>query len=108
MAVQAVLGGELAWVADNDPGAAAILMHRCPAAKNLGDITGVKWQDVEPVDIMCAGFPCQDISGAGARAGLRLGTRSGLWTKIATAIRLLRPPLVVIENVRALRPRPGR
>jgi len=101
-AVMEVLGGELAWVADNDPGATAILSHRFPAAKNLGDITETDWSAVEPVDILCAGFPCQDISCAGARAGLRRGTRSGLWHEIVTAITILRPRVVVIENVRAL------
>ena len=103
VAVADVLGDvELAWVADNDPGAAAILAYRFPAVKNLGDITQVRWEAAEPVDILCAGFPCQDISSAGKRAGLRRGTRSGLWHEIVTAIGILRPRLVVIENVRAL------
>ena len=71
MAVQAVLGGELAWVADNDAGAAAILAHRFPSVKNLGDITIVDWAGVEPVDVLTAGFPCQDVSRerAGAQGG---------------------------------------
>ena len=102
MAVQAVMGGELAWLADNDPGAAAILAHRFPTVPNLGDITTVDWSAVEPVDVLTAGFPCQDISCAGRRAGLREGTRSGLWSHVARAIAELRPPLVVIENVKEL------
>lgn len=102
MAVQAVLGGELAFVADNDPGAAAVLTHHFPSVRNLGDITVVDWGAVEPVDILTAGFPCQDISCAGKRAGLREGTRSGLWFHVARAIAALRPPLVVIENVKEL------
>ena len=101
-AVHEVLGGELAWVADNDPGAAAILAHRFPSVPNLGDITAVDWSAVEPVDVLTAGFPCQDISCAGKRAGLREGTRSGLWSHVARAIAALRPPLVVIENVKEL------
>ena len=60
-AIQAVLGGEIAWVADNDPGASAILAHRYPGVPNLDDITEVDWNAVEPVDVFCAGFPCQDI-----------------------------------------------
>src|ERR1035441_5314878 len=74
MAVQEVLGGELAFVADNDEGATAILAHRFPSVPNLGDITAVEWSAVEPVDVLTAGFPCQDISCAGKRAGLREGT----------------------------------
>jgi DNA (cytosine-5)-methyltransferase 1 len=50
------------------------------------------------VDVICGGFPCQDISIAGGRAGLD-GTRSGLWAEIARLVRELRPSYVVVENV---------
>ncbi|MFF0389613.1 DNA cytosine methyltransferase [Kitasatospora sp. NPDC004615] len=103
MAVQAVLGGELAWVADIDPGASAILAHHHPAVPNLGDITAVSWSGVARVDVLTAGFPCQDVSSAGLRAGLAEGTRSGLWREVARAVRELTPSLVVIENVAGLR-----
>ena len=56
----------------------------------------------EPVDILTGGFPCQDLSLAGKRAGLKDGTRSGLWSEFAHAIDVIRPRLVVIENVRGL------
>lgn len=102
MAVHAVLGGELAWAADIDPGASAIIAHRFPAAPNLGDITVVDWSAVEPVDVLTAGFPCQDVSCAGGRAGLRQGNRTGVWAYVARAIDELRPSLVVLENVRGL------
>lgn len=102
MAVTSVLGGELAWVADNDPGAAKILAYRFPGVPNLGDITAADWTTVPAVDLMCMGFPCTDVSCAGARAGLRAGTRSGVWTYCAQAIGALRPAMVVIENVRGL------
>lgn len=102
MAVQQVYGGTVAWHADIDPGASAILAHRYPTIPNLGDITAVDWDQVEPVDILTAGFPCQDVSLAGLRAGIAEGTRSGLWRQVARAIRELNPRLVVIENVRGL------
>jgi DNA (cytosine-5)-methyltransferase 1 len=54
------------------------------------------------VDILTGGFPCQDLSLAGKRAGLKEGTRSGLWHEFARAIEELQPKLVVIENVRGL------
>ena len=101
-AVESVIGGELAWVADNDPGAAKILAHHFPGVENLGDITAVDWAAVEPVDILTAGFPCQDVSCAGARKGLRAGNRTGVWAYVAVAIDALRPSLVVLENVRGL------
>ena len=53
------------------------------------------------VDVVCGGFPCQDISQAGKRAGLD-GERSGLWREYARLIRELRPRYVIVENVAAL------
>lgn len=102
LAVREVLGGELAWVADNDQGAAALLAHHYPDVPNLGDVTTVDWDSVEQVDLMCGGTPCQDVSQAGARAGLQHGNRSGLWHEFVKAIAAHRPRLVVIENVLGL------
>ena len=100
--VQEVLGGTVAWPSEIDPGACKILAHRYPDVPNIGDITAVDWSAVEPVDVLTGGFPCQDVSCAGLRKGLRPDTRSGLWTQMAYAIDQLRPSLVVIENVRGL------
>jgi DNA (cytosine-5)-methyltransferase 1 len=102
LAVQAAIGGRHAWVSDIDPGACKIIAHHWPDVPNLGDITAVDWSGVEPVDVLTGGFPCQDVSHAGRRAGLTAGTRSGLWSVMAGAIDKLRPRLVVAENVRGL------
>lgn len=53
------------------------------------------------VDVICGGFPCQDISTAGHGAGLE-GERSGLWSEYARLIGELRPKFVIVENVAAL------
>ena len=100
MAVQDVLGGSLAWVADPAPGPAKLLAYRHPDVPNLGDITRVDWSTVEPVDIITGGSPCQDLSTAGRRAGMTDGTRSNLWVQMREAINVIRPKLVVWENVR--------
>lgn len=100
MAVQSVLGGELAWVSEIDRGACQIIAHRYPGVPNIGDITAVDWSTVEPVDILTGGSPCQDLSTAGRRAGMNAGTRSNLWVAMREAIAALRPRLVVWENVR--------
>lgn len=99
LAVQAVLGGELAWVSDIDPGACKILAHRYPSVPNLGDVTAVDWSQVEPVDVLTGGTPCQDLSHAGKRGGMTEGTRSNLWVAMREAIAALRPSVVVWENV---------
>ncbi|WP_414939754.1 DNA cytosine methyltransferase [Amycolatopsis sp. cmx-11-51] len=96
-------GGRIAWCADPDPHIAQILATRLPGVPNLGDVRAIDWTTVEPVDVLTAGFPCQDISAARRRAGIENGARSGLWTDIVAGVRLLRPALLVVENVAALR-----
>ncbi len=105
MAVTAVLDSEVAWYAENDPYAAAVLAARWPGLHNLGDITALEWAKVPPVDLITAGWPCQDISYAGPGTGITKGTRSGLWLHIAAGLRHLRPGYVFLENVAALRTR---
>jgi len=53
------------------------------------------------VDVICGGFPCQDVSRAGKRAGLT-GSNSGLYRELVRAIRLVRPKHAIVENVAAL------
>ena len=100
LAIESVIpGASLAWVADIEPGPRKILAHRFPDVPNLGDITAVDWSALEPVDIICGGTPCQDLSTAGRRAGMREGTRSNLWVAMREAIATIRPQLVIWENV---------
>lgn len=99
-AVHAVFpGAETRWVSDIESGPCKILAHRYPDVPNLGDITRINWADVEPVDIIAGGSPCQDLSTAGKRAGMRTGTRSGLWESMREAIAIIKPAFVVWENV---------
>ncbi|MGW4305104.1 DNA cytosine methyltransferase [Streptomyces californicus] len=75
MAVMGLLGASVAWHCQYDPDdkhqyAARILAHHWPDVPNHGDVTRVDWSSVEPVDILTAGFPCQDVSLAGKRAGV--------------------------------------
>lgn len=102
MAAQRVLPGRLAWYSEIEPAACRVMAHYHPEVPNLGDVSAVGWSAAPRVNVLTAGFPCQDISLAGLRTGLMLGTRSGLWTHTAKAIDALRPDLVVIENVRGL------
>lgn len=99
LAVNAVLDSELAWCADNDPGAAKVLESRV-GVPNLGDITTVDWTRVDlirSVDVLTAGYPCQPFSHAGKRKGTK--DERHLWPHVMHAIRVLRPRIVVLENV---------
>lgn len=89
----------VAWTSDVEPGPCKLAQVRWPDTPNLGDITQINWDEVEPVDIICGGSPCQDLSLAGKRAGMASGTRSGLWVSMAAAVETIRPRLVVWENV---------
>lgn len=100
LAVESVLDSEVVWVSEFDAGPSQILATRYPDAPNLGDVTKIDWANVEPVDIITGGSPCQDLSHAGKRAGMKAGTRSGLWASMCDAIEIIRPKLVVWENVR--------
>lgn len=102
LAVELVFNARTIWFSEIDKSVARIFSHHWPDVPNLGDITTINWHDVEPVDILCGGFPCQDVSTVGKRAGLAPGTRSGLWAQMVKAIEILQPKIVVIENVRGL------
>jgi DNA (cytosine-5)-methyltransferase 1 len=102
IAVEELTGERVAYLAEIDRYAAQILAHHHPDIPNLGDITSIDWTElIGQVDIVCAGFPCQDISNAGHRKGID-GEKSGVWRNVAEAVRILRPRLVFLENVSAI------
>ena len=102
LAIEAAFGARTVWHSEIDPAASRVLETRWPGVPNHGDIIAIDWTVVEPVDVLAGGFPCQDVSHAGKRGGLRPDTRSGLWSQMAYAINQLRPAYVVAENVRGL------
>jgi DNA (cytosine-5)-methyltransferase 1 len=102
LAVEQVFDARTVWFSEINEPVARVFAHHWLDAPNLGDITTIDWSSVEPVEVLCGGFPCQDVSTVGKRAGLAPGTRSGLWAHMATAIEALQPGWVVIENVRGL------
>lgn len=88
------------WQAECDPHARAVLRHHWPAVRCFEDVREIDAQ-APPPEIICGGFPCQDISLAGAGAGID-GPKSGLWSEFARIVRVLRPGIVFVENVAAL------
>ena len=93
--------GETKWQVERDPYASRVLAKHWPNATRYDDVC-VVGDELEHVDIICGGFPCQDLSYAGKGAGISVGTRSGLWFEFARIVRLVRPRFVVVENVPAL------
>jgi len=92
---------ECRWQIENDAYAVRVLEKHWPHVKRYTDIREVEWEGVEPVDLICAGFPCQDVSVAGRRAGIE-GERTGLWTEVVRCFRAIRPRLILLENVPGL------
>ena len=92
-------GFKTIWNCEIEAYPSAVLRKHWSDVPNLGDITKVDWNKVAKPDLICGGFPCQDISVAGKGAGIKEGTRSGLWSEFAKAIRILRPRYALIENV---------
>lgn len=83
-----------------EPFARSVLAKHWPDVPCHDDIRTREFTEGE-ADIICGGFPCQDISNAGDRTGLT-GERSGLWRELLRAIRLVRPKYAIVENVAAL------
>ena len=85
------------WHAEVDEFAISVLESRWPGVPNLGDVRTIDWEKVERVDWLTAGYPCQPFSSAGRRGGE--DDPRHLWPSVATAIRVLRPAGVLLENV---------
>ncbi|MBN8968976.1 MAG: DNA cytosine methyltransferase [Rhizobiales bacterium] len=78
-----------------------VLRKHWPHVPIFGDIIDLRAISIGPVDVICGGFPCQDVSIAGDRAGLA-GKRSGLWVEMRRCIRAFRPRFAVVENTTGL------
>ena len=106
-------GIEPVWASEVEPYPVAVTRSRFPRMKHLGDISKINGAEVEPVDIICAGSPCQDLSVAGLRKGLKHEangdeetTRSGLFMEFVRIIKEMRkatngkyPTFALWENV---------
>ena len=96
MAVEHFYDAKTVWYSEIDKHCSQLLENH-GYENNLGDLTKINWDDVEPVDIMSAGFPCQPFSVAGDREGNN--DERAIFQWIADGISVLRPSVVVLENV---------
>ena len=103
------LGGIIAgltpvWSSEIEPFPIRVTEKRLPSVRHYGDVSKLNGADLEPVDVITFGSPCQDMSLAGKRAGLD-GARSGLFFQAVRIIKEMRtkygrPRFAVWENVR--------
>ena len=86
---------------EREPFCQSILRKHWPDVPIHDDITTFQ-PEPHSADVVCGGFPCQDISIAGKQAGIYQGTRSGLFYELIRVVRLVRPQFVILENVSAI------
>lgn len=94
-------GMECRWQVEIDPWCRRVLAKHWPDVPKYDDVRTVGRYNLEPVDLIAGGFPCQDVSNAGKRIGLE-GERSGLWSEFWRLIGDLRPRFALVENVPGL------
>jgi DNA (cytosine-5)-methyltransferase 1 len=92
--------GPVAWQVEIDPFRRAVLAKHWPDAVRFPDVRTVEPSALQPVDVVCGGFPCQDVSDASrGRGGGMRGAKSGLWSEFARIVAGVRPGRVIVENV---------
>jgi len=98
---RSIPGAYTAWQVEQEEYCQKVLSKRWPAAKIFDDVRTINKNNVEKVDILCGGFPCQDISLAGTGGGIN-AERSGLWWEFHRIINELQPRAAIMENVPAI------
>lgn len=98
LAAEAAFGGRVVWHCEIERHPQRVLRRRWPDAALHEDVRTLTSATAEPIDVLTGGFPCQDLSLAGKRAGLD-GARSGLYGEMLRIADELRPDWVVFENV---------
>jgi DNA (cytosine-5)-methyltransferase 1 len=90
------------WQVEQSEYCRKVLARHWPNAQRFEDVRDVGRGNLATVDVICGGFPCQDVSHANPRGKGLDGDRSGLWFEYARIVGELRPQFVVVENVAAL------
>jgi DNA (cytosine-5)-methyltransferase 1 len=95
-------GMRVEWQVEIDEYARRVLTKHWPHVPKYGDITTIDWATVPRVDLLCGGFPCQDISNLNQKGKGLDGEKSGLWREYKRAIVAICPSWVLIENSASL------
>ena len=94
-------GFAVSWQVEKDAYCQQVLAKHWPHVPRFSDVRDCGRHNLEPVDVITGGFPCQDLSAAGKMAGLD-GEQSGLWREMLRIVGEVRPRYVVMENVTML------
>lgn len=86
------------WQVEIDPFCRAVLAKHWPDVRRHEDVRTVGAHNLEPVDVVCGGFPCQDVASNGTKIGIG-GSKSGLYAEALRVVREIRPRVVLLENV---------
>ncbi len=89
--------GHTVWQVEREPFCRQVLAKHWPEAERFDDVRTVGAANLPAVDVICGGFPCQNVSSAGKKEGIR-GEQSWLWREFARILREARPRFAVIEN----------
>ena len=96
---EAGIAHQILWQVEQNKYCQKVLKKHWPNAKIYDDVRDIKKDNVEPVDVIMAGFPCQDVSITGLQRGIYEGKKSSLWWEVWRIARDLRPRVLVLENV---------
>lgn len=90
------------WQVEKDDFCRKVLAKHWPLIPKFTDARLLSGNELSRVDLICGGFPCQDVSLAGLRKGIGSDTRSGLYSEFIRLVNILRPTFVLMENVTGL------
>lgn len=99
---RAIPNSKTIWQCEQNKFARKVLEKHWPDVPIYDDIKEMKHGSIDIVDVICGGFPCQDISQAGKGKGIANGERSGLWFEMLRIIDMVRPRIAIAENVTAI------
>ena len=96
---EAGIAHQTLWQVEQNKFCQKVLAKHWPDSKIYDDVRAITIDNVDPVDVLMAGFPCQDISTAGLKRGIYEGEKSSLWWEVWRLTCELRPRVLVLENV---------
>lgn len=102
LGIEKTTEAECVGCAEIDKYASAIYKYRFSEVRNYGDVSRINTEELPDFDLLCFGWPCQDLSIAGKRAGLTEGSRSGLLNEAIRILKAKQPHYFIAENVKGL------